>query len=243
MPNIYLTITRPVAAFMRAQDVGETLKPTEPVVFSPYSEEYSILEAGLRIIPESQQGSARCYSQTAWQNMLCGRAPSGGKTIIKRSQDEWLTYSELCTLECVNNRYKRDSYDFLCIQIPREVFDGEEVVRTSKSFTLDTKAANDLRRAMRQMFIRTLMEFDKKNKAFAKAKGFRRTDVEIMERFFAKYDIPVSHDQKERDSIRRQMHRWKKEGEKYIEDDVLVDDEDVRRIDEYELRGGLPDYT
>ena len=143
----------------------------------------------------------------------------------------------------MNNRYKRDSYDFLCIQIPREVFDGEEVVRTSKSFTLDTKAANDLRRAMRQMFIRTLMEFDKKNKAFAKAKGFRRTDVEIMERFFAKYDIPVSHDQKERDSIRRQMHRWKKEGEKYIEDDVLVDDEDVRRIDEYELRGGLPDYT
>ena len=64
-----------------------------------------------------------------------------------------------------------------------------------------------------------------------------------MERFFAKYDIPVSHDQKERDSIRRQMHRWKKEGEKYIEDDVMVDDEDVRRIDEYELRGGLPDYT
>ena len=123
------------------------------------------------------------------------------------------------------------------------MFDGEEVVRTSKSFTLDTKAANDLRRAMRQMFIRTLMEFDKKNKAFAKAKGFRRTDVEIMERFFAKYDIPVSHDQKERDSIRRQMHRWKKEGEKYIEDDVMVDDEDVRRIDEYELRGGLPDYT
>ena len=243
MSNIYLCITRPVAAFMRSQDVGDTLKPDEPVVFSPYSEEYSILEAGLRVIPESEQGAARGYSQTAWQNMLCGRAPNGGKTIIKRSPDEWLTFSELCALECVNNRYKRDSYDFLCIQMPREIYDGEEVVRTGKTFTLDTKPANDLRKVLRKMFVRTLLEFDKKSQRFAQAKGFRRTDVEILERFFAKYDIPVSHDQKERDSIRRQLHRWRQEGEKYIEQDVLIGDEDITRIDDYELRGGIPDYN
>ena len=145
MANIYLRTSKYVAAFMRAIGDGQSLPMTTPIEFSQYTEEYVVLTNGLRIIPEAQQHRASCYSQSSWQNMLRGRLPNGGKPIINRNPDDYLTYAEICTLERLPNKTKTEAYEFLCIAVPREVFIDGRVQRISKSYTLDTRAANQLR--------------------------------------------------------------------------------------------------
>jgi hypothetical protein len=57
-----------------------------------------------------------------------------------------------------------------------------------------------------------------------------------------KWDIPVSHDNKEREHLRRQIFRWRKEGKRMANEADVIGDAEITRVDEYELRGGLPKY-
>lgn len=231
-----------MAAFIRATGDGQSLAPTTPIEFSPYTDEYVVLTHGLRIIPEQQQHRASCYSQSAWQNMLRGRMPQGGKPIISRDPQDYLTYAEVCTLEALTNKTKTDAYEFLCIAIPREVCIDGRVQRVYKSHTLDTRAAQQLRLLLRNAFIRTFLNFSTRNHIFAQTNGIDRSGIEILERFMMEYDIPVSHDQNERSTLRRLIQRWRKEAEYMAQSPSIVKDELISRIDEHELRGGLPKY-
>lgn len=242
MANIYLRTSRYVAAFMRATGDGNSLPMTTPIEFSPYTPEYVVLTNGLRIIPEKQQHRASCYSQSAWQNMLRGRLPNGGKPIIVRDPSEYLTYSEVCTLEALTNKTKTDAYEFLCIATPREICIDGHVQRVYKSHTLDTRAAQQLRELLRNTFIRTFLDFSTRNKVFAQSNGIHRSNIEVLERFLMAYDIPVSHDKNERSTLRRLIQRWKKEAEYMAKSPAIINDELVTRIDKHEIYGGLPKY-
>lgn len=242
MSNIYLRVSKYVAAFMRGNGDGQSLLPSQPISFSPYSQEYVILVNGLRMIPEAQQHWASCYSQAAWQNMCYGILPQGGKAVIKRDPAEYLSYAEVCTLEHLPNKTKKFSYEFLCISIPSEIFKDGRITRTNKRFTLDTRVANHLRKMLRNLFIRTFLDFENRSKEFAKANGFERSNIEIIERFLMRYDIPVSHDHTERDTLNRLSQRWRKEARMLFKDKRIISDTLVTRIDEHELRGGLPSY-
>ncbi len=174
--------------------------------------------------------------------MLCGRKPQGGKQILSRKVDSPLSYAEYCALEGLKNNPRNNSYDFLCIEVPREVYCSGRVLRSNATMALDSNAARDLRRLLRQTFVRTFLDFKQRNVAFAKSQGFERSNVEIIERFLMMYDIPVGHEQRERESLRRLMIRWEKEAATYAKSPLIVGDELVTRIDEHELRGGLPRY-
>lgn len=237
MANIYLRTSRYVAAFMRALGDGMSMPDNQPVVFSPYTQEHVVLTGGLRIVPEAQQRRASCYSQSAWQNMLRGRLPQGGKTILVRNPEDYLSYAEICTLEQLTNRTKTDAYEFVCIQIPREIYTNGHVERTTKSYTLDSSAANALRKLLRESFIRTFLDFEKRNQIFAQTNNIHRSDVEIMERFFMEYDVPVSHNLNERETLRRLKQRWHKEATYLAKAPAIIKDGLVSRIDEHELTG------
>ncbi len=243
MANIFLRTSRYVAAFMRSDGDGNSLSPKTPIVLSPYTVESVVLANGLRVIPESQQHRASCYSQFAWNNMLRGRLPQGGKPIISRDANEYLTYAEICTLERLSNKTKTGAYEFLCISLPREICIDGRVERVSSSHTLETSAARELRRLLRNRFIRAFLDFETKNSIFAADKKIHRSNVEVLERFLMKYDIPVSHDKKEREGLRRLIHRWRKEAGLLVRDPVLIEDGEITRIDEHEIRGGLPKYS
>lgn len=242
MPKIYLRISRYVGAFLRACGDGQSLAMDEPVRFSPYTRAHVVLLNGLRIVPEEQQHRAQCYSQSAWQNMLRGRLPQGGKPIIVRNPDDYLTYAEVCTLEHLPNTTKTEAYEYLCISVPREAYIGGRVERVGKSHTLDTSAAKQLVKLLRQDFVRAFLEFMRNNEIFALSEGIERTNVEILERFMMRYDMPVSHDQKERETLRRLVVRWRKEAEQLAQAPAIIGDPLITRIDEHERRGGRPKY-
>lgn len=242
MPCIYLRVSRYVAAFMRSVGDGQSLPLTTPIEFSPYRDEYTILTKGLRVVPETQQHRASCYSQSAWNNMLRGKLPQGGKPIINRNPNDYLTYAEICTLERLTNKTKTEAYEFICIAAPKEIVVNGRVQRVSKSHTLDSRAAQQMRRLLREDFIRNFLKFMKNNKTFADGNNFERSNTEVLERFFMENNVPVSHDQKERSTLLRLIQRWKKEAEALTHDPTIIGDPLVTRIDEYELRGGLPRY-
>lgn len=242
MANIYLRVSRYVAAFMRSTGDGQSMPYNSPVEFSPYTPEYVVLTNGLRVIPEAQQHRASCYSQSAWKNMSRGCLPQGGKPILLRDPKDYLTYAEICTLEHLPNKTKTDAYEFLCINIPREIIVDGRVQRTTASHTLDTRAAQQLRKMLRESFIRTFLDFETRNNLFAKSQGIHRSGVEILERFFMEYDLPVSHSQKERESLRHLVQRWRKEAEYLVQSPRIINDDLVTRIDEHEYTGGPPKY-
>lgn len=242
MTCIYLRISKYLAAFFRGDGQGNSISPSQPVEFSPYTKEYAILSGSPRIIPAAQQHRAACYSQSAWSNLVAGRPPQGGKQIISRRPSEPLSYAEYCALEGVNNTQKSSSFDFLCIAVPREIFADGRVRRSNATMTLDANAARDLRRLLRRTFVRVFLDFKQRNLAFSRSQGFSRSNVEIIERFLMIYDIPVGHDLKERESLRRLMIRWEREAAQYAQSPIVSGDEIIARIDEHELRGGLPKY-
>lgn len=239
MANIYLRVSKYVAAFMRAEGDGSSRPAQQPISFSPYSQEYVVLVNGLRVVPEDKQYRAGCYSQSAWNNMRRGILPQGGMAVLKRDPSEFLTYSEVCALEKKNNKTHRDSYEFVCIAIPREVYNNGTLCRVTNSFTLDSSAANQLRRLLRDAFVRTFLDFETRSRTFANVKGFTRSNVEIIERFFMEYNVPVSHDLTERESLRKLIKRWREEAQSIISRPAIIADMNVTRIDEYEMRGGL----
>lgn len=243
MANIYLRISKYVASFLRGDGQGGSIHFSHPIEFSPYTQEYAIIANSLRVIPAAQQHRASCYSQSAWNNMLRGRKPEGGPPLIVRKQTDPLSYAELCVLEGIKNKQKLDGSDFLCIALPRETYFPGKVTRTNATMTLDTEACRDLRRLLRRTFTRTFLEFKQKNVAFAHEKGISRSNIEIIERFLMMYDMPVSHDLKERESLRRLIIRWEKEASYYANSEAVAGDEIIGRIDEHELRGRLPRYT
>lgn len=243
MANIYLRISKYIAAFLRGDGQGNSILRSQPIEFSQYTQEFAILANSLRIIPAEQQHRASCYSQAAWNNMLRGRRPSGGQPLLIRKQSDPLSYAELCVLEGIKNKQKTDDSDFICIAMPRETYGVNRVIRTNATMTLDADSARDLRRLLRRTFTRTFLEFKQRNHAFAQEKKISRSNIEIIERFLMMYDIPVSHDLKERESLRRLLIRWEKEAAYYANSPDVGGDEIIGRIDEHEIRGGLPKYT
>ncbi|MBO4719918.1 MAG: hypothetical protein J5658_08605 [Prevotella sp.] len=242
MPKIYLRVSKYVGSFMRADGNGNSISKQTPIQLSQCSDEYAVMVHSLRIVPETQQRRACCYSQSAWNNMLRGRLPEGGKPIIQRDPKDYLTYAEVCTLERLPNKTRREAYEFLCIALPREIYVDGRIELVSSSHTLDTSAANQLRRIFRHRFIREYLYFEERQRDWCREQRIDRTDVEILERFFMKWDIPVSHDNKEREHLRRQIFRWRKEGKRMANEADVIGDAEITRVDEYELRGGLPKY-
>ncbi len=242
MPNIYLRVSSYVAAFLRATGDGQSNPPSTPITFSPYTQEHVVLVNGLRIVPEGQQHYASCYSSSAWQNMSRGIPPQGGKAVIRRNPDDYLSYAEVCALECMPNKTKKFGYEFICLAIPREICKNGKIVHTNKSFTLDSSAAYQLRSLLRNQYIRTYVDFENRSKIFAEAHGIKRSSVEILERFLMEYDIPVSHTKNEVDTLRRLAQRWRKEAALMAKAPAIITDGMITRIDEHELRGGIPSY-
>lgn len=241
MANIYLRVSKYVAAFVRTVDEGTGMPPNEPVVFSPYTEEYRILESSLMYVTEDNQHVASCYSESAWKNMLCGRKPSGGKAILPRNKEEYLNYNEVCAIE--GYRFtSRNAYDFLCIAMPQEIFNGQAIVRSRNTFTLSRENAFRMRRLLRNTFVRTFLTFVRNNEMFAEDNNISRSDVEIMERFFLRYNIPITTDGGGRNTMRRLLQRWREEAERLYKAPTIIGDKLITRIDEHERRGGLPKY-
>lgn len=213
MPNIYLRLPSSVVAFHRNRDDKHRLQPFVPLVLPRFTTHMAVLRDGLQAPIAKQVQFPLCYSQTEWNNMLAGRKPHGGEIVIQRDSSTWLTFQEICVLEGRKQSEASELYDFLCIQMPYEVLIGDRRMRTTASYNLTHAAAQIMQKLFVQDFQRALYEWELDTADFCIRPGMviKRNHLDTLERFFLRYDIPVSNSRKERDSLRRQLDRWLKE--------------------------------
>lgn len=212
MANIYLRLPTAIAYFHRNRVEDKHLSPFDPWKASEFSDHAIPLRGGL-YLPASNKTtrqSPASYSQAQWHNMLNGKAPEGGITLIRRNPSVWLSYKEICQLEGKKLSRLSESYDFLCIQMPYTVMIGDKEVRTNSSFNLSQQAAVLLQNLLVNDFQRALIDWEigTYNHCTSGDKIIHRGHMDTLERFLMRYDIPVTADQTTKTSLRRQLDRW-----------------------------------
>jgi hypothetical protein len=226
MANIYLRVPTYVAQFYRGREVNHPLTEFEPVIFSVYQNEHVLLSATLILDTDNQ--NAACLSQRAWKNVLQGRQPNGGKRLLNRSPDEWPTIQEICMLTGVKKVQKMEGYDYLCIEIPKQILVGRQYKATNASFSLPPSAANDLQKMLRNNFIRVLLDWVRQERSFCNIKGIRRDLSMVVDHFFYYYNICIGTNGKDRESMRRMAVRWLEEAKTLPNDGVdFLDADDL----------------
>lgn len=211
MANIYLRLPSVICSYHRNYDVERKLDPFEPLKFSPYTDHAATLRSGLILYTKTCGKRSSCYSQQEWKNLLNGKSRDGQRQILKRDATQWLSYNELCTLEGVLLSKRSENYDYLCIQIPKTILVGDREVKTNASYLLTPGTTKILQILLINDFKRALVDWEigTFNHCTGIDNGYiRRGRMDTLERFLMRYDIPISKDSEEKDTLRRQLDRW-----------------------------------
>ena len=234
MTNIYLRVPTYVAQFYRGRDMDRPMDEQEPVVFCEYQHEHILMKHTLQLIPETEQTNSWCYSHRAWKYIMAGKPPTGEKQVLKRDAQQWPSVREICMLIGEKNTQKLDGYDYLCIQIPREVLMGDEIRRTNASYSLAPKAAMSLQRLLRDEYVHTFLDWLVQDRRYCNAAGINRRIGTTIERFFERYYISIGKERTERDSMLRMGRRWIEQAKLLPNDRVDFSATDIHYVDEKE---------
>lgn len=239
MPNIYLRMQKSRCQFFRHRDPHRKLHPHEPLVFNAYTPEFFIMRGSLTNPGALARGvNTECFSQQQWINMMHGRHPLGGGTVLRRDCTEYLTYAEALNL-CGQVDYEKSvNEDFLCIKLPAEVEVIDTVRTVTPSWSLDRHGVRQLKELLDNDFKRSVVEwalatFDyctENNRIVARGKSA------MLERYLMRYGIEPTADEK--DSIRRVVERWIGSSHNFFKSYSCLDmryedsDENSQHIDE-----------
>ena len=209
MPKMYVRVPWFVAGFLRGRNDDRQLTEFEPYEFADHDEMMLFMSHNLRFIPEQNQ-SPYCYSERAFANVLHGKHPGGGKAILNRDASEWPSMNEFCAVTGKFVTDKQDSFDYLCIALPREILDGGRLHKTNGSYALPRHEAETFIAYLRNEFKREFEVFCRRDEEVCLQNGINRSDVDRMERFLANYNMPVSVTAKDREALRKMMFRLRR---------------------------------
>ena len=209
MPKIYLRVPTYLAQFYRGRVAPEqALSEFQPVEFSQFQTEYAMMSSWLILVNECDMEHTVCFSERMWRNMLNGKSPRGGKRIINRDADEWLTMNEVIALSDEKKNIKTDAFDYLCIAAPRQIVVGGQYKQVTGSFTLNFKQANELVRQLAREFKRILVHWVSEETFLCDKRGVKRDMVMCIDHFFYHYQMCLGSKGTDRESMRRIALRW-----------------------------------
>lgn len=209
MSNIYLRMPSYKCQFFRNRDPQHHLEKDEPITFNAYMPQHFIIRNSLTNAQAvTQHINDRCYSQQQWRNMLHGCSPLGGKPIMKRDKNEYLTFGEVQQLRGRRDYDKTASTDYLCIRLPYEIEVVDTVRPVTPSWNLDTHGVRELLVYLNNDFKRSVMEWAISTFEFVTSEGriICRSQAAMLERFLMRYEIEPT--QIEKDNLRRIIDRW-----------------------------------
>lgn len=209
MSKMYVRVPWYVAGFFRGRNEDRQLTEFDAYEFPDHDDLMLFMEHHLRFIPEKNQ-NVFCLSERAFGNILHGRLQDGSAQIIERNPKDWPTIKELCTLTGKFVTDKQESSDYLCIAIPKEILDGGRLHRTNGSYALPKKEADRFIAYLKQEFKREFEAFCQVDEMNCLENGINRSERERMERFLANYNMPISVDEKDHESLRKLAFRIRK---------------------------------
>ena len=207
MANIYLRVPQNVADFFRHKDEHHPLGNYEPLTFEDHEYEAILLRHGLCDDSSKKFLTVLCYSQQSWNNILKGKLPRGGKVIFNRDETVWPSAKEICALEGRSLKQHEELFDYLCIGMPKEVVVGGNTVRTDRKFSLDGQSAQKLANILRDHFYHYFKEWCVQEKELFAKRGLFISKEEMLQRFYAQYNIRISQSNREHNSLRQMAKR------------------------------------
>jgi hypothetical protein len=200
----------------------------------------------LTLIPETEQNCTWCYSQRAFNNILRGIPPTGGKAVIQRDQQEWITTKELCAIIGEKSVAKMEAYDYLALEMPPDVMLGDEVRKTNGSYSLKQRDAIHLQELLRDEFVHTFLDWLIQDRRYCNRLGLRREIGTTIERFFERYYIFIGTNKRERESMYRMGRRWIEKARilpndriDFGEDMTFVTEREQQEADSYDFVGEI----
>lgn len=209
MPNIYLRMPASRCAYFRHRDPRHTLAPEEPLVYSQYTQEYFIMRNTLtNAFAVTQKVNEQCFSHQQWRNMMSGRHPVGGKMIVKRDRNKYLSFAEVCHLSGHTDYHKSANEDYLCVRLPTEVEVVDTVRSVTPSWNLTISGVRQLIVLLNNDFKRSLVNWALSTFDYCTSGGriVCRGQSAMLERYLMRYGIEPTRDEK--DNLRRIIDRW-----------------------------------
>ena len=191
MPNLYLRVPTYIAAFYRHRDEKKPLTEWQPITFEEFSFEQRLLRNGLCSDKRKNFLSVLCYSTNSWNNICNGKLPTGGKVILTRDQKKWPDATEIVALEGRALKPNEEIFDYLCIALPGEAIISGRLTKTDNSCTIDGATAKKFVNVMRDEFYHYYFEWCIQEERMFSKRGFMISKAEMMERFYAQYEIPM----------------------------------------------------
>lgn len=207
MGNIYLRINSLYADYYRGEDSNNLLLCSDPYVFTPGTHPYNLLIRGLHFTTINEQIVRGCFSQNTWKTMCIGKSPVSSSKVLNRNPDTWLTSEEVCLLTNTTNNDKLNSSDFLCIEIPKQIYREGRFYPTNDNYALDRSSAAALRKFLIANFKSVFYDWYLANKRVEEELNVNRTNIDLYERFLEAHNIRGSRTGKERDSLRKMLER------------------------------------
>ena len=209
MPNIYLRLPTSHCQFFRNRDPKHVLAKDEPLVFSVYTHEHFILRHYLTNTTElSRSLDPQCFSHQQWRNMMAGRHPNGGASILIRDNQNYLSFDEVQRIFGFRDYNKSEDMDYLCIRLPYEVEVVDVVKQVTSTWNLTKEGVWQLKAALNNEFKRSLIEWAMSTFDYCTSNNriICRKHVAMLERFLMRYGIDPT--EQEKSNMRRVIDRW-----------------------------------
>lgn len=209
MPNIYLRLPTSRCQFFRNRDPKHVLAKDEPLVFSVYTHEHFILRHYLTNTTElSRSLDPQCFSHQQWRNMMAGRHPNGGASILIRDNQNYLSFDEVQRIFGYRDYNKSEDMDYLCIRLPYEVEVVDVVKQVTSTWNLTKEGVWQLKAALNNEFKRSLIEWAMSTFDYCTSNNriICRKHVAMLERFLMRYGIDPT--EQEKSNMRRVIDRW-----------------------------------
>lgn len=209
MPNIYLRLPTSRCQFFRNRDPKHVLAKDEPLVFSVYTHEHFILRHYLTNTTEQSRSlDSQCFSHQQWRNMMAGRHPNGGASILIRDNQNYLSFDEVQRIFGFRDYNKSEDMDYLCIRLPYEVEVVDVVKQVTSTWNLTKEGVWQLKAALNNEFKRSLIEWAMSTFDYCTSNNriICRKHVAMLERFLMRYGIDPT--EQEKSNMRRVIDRW-----------------------------------
>lgn len=227
MANVYLRVPHYVASYLRNKDRNQPLEVGSMLMLNQSERVWVEFCEGL--YPNAGLKISRSYNfcQKQWASMMEGYSlldkQSGKrrtKVLFDRLDQLTLTDKEVQLLSGLGIPRNDDSGEYICISIPREALRYGKLVSTNVFWQLRESSAHSVRTHLVNEFWRALYAYVDKARDKCETNGKNFVFIEVLDSFMERYDIRCSPDYHERNALKRNYNR-KRKNYKFTEEDYV----------------------
>jgi len=217
MANFYLRVPHYVAAYFRNRDSNNPIPLGGMMKFDKLSPIWKFLSHMLKSNTTEFIVPFGCFCERQWRRMLRGSTiyttlDGRRKQIFTgpKATGEILNDAEIFKLAGVSPVNGEEHGEYICIQMPPEVYVNNRMCKTNGQWQLMEGGAKILYDMMSDEFWSAFFTYIKKDYEWCVENGIDRPVLETIDRFMTRYDIRNSSDDKERMALKRNYYRKRK---------------------------------